>query len=64
MHELVASEPGRGPPRRATIHAFFNREHFMPMVRVVEYEQASPEVRSVYDDIMAVRGSNWVNNFW
>jgi len=36
----------------------------MPMVRVVEYEQASPEVRSVYDDIMAVRGSNWVNNFW
>jgi AhpD family alkylhydroperoxidase len=31
---------------------------------MVEYQQASPEVRCVYDDIMAVRGSNWVNNFW
>ena len=36
----------------------------MPMVRMVEYQQASPEVKCVYDDIMAVRGSNWVNNFW
>lgn len=36
----------------------------MPMVRMVEYEQASPEVKAVYDDIMAARGSNWVNNFW
>jgi AhpD family alkylhydroperoxidase len=36
----------------------------MPMVRMVEYPQASPEVKAVYDDIMATRGSNWVNNFW
>src|SRR5690349_23108968 len=32
--------------------------------RMVEYEDASPEVRAVYDDIMATRGTDWVNNFW
>ena len=36
----------------------------MPMVKMVEYSQASPEVKAVYDDIMTTRGSNWVNNFW
>lgn len=30
----------------------------------VEYEAAGPEVRAVYDDIMATRKSDWVNNFW
>ncbi len=36
----------------------------MPMVKMVEYSQASPEVKAVYDDIMVTRNSNWVNNFW
>ena len=36
----------------------------MPISRFVEYEDASPEVRAVYDDIMASRGVNWINNFW
>ena len=36
----------------------------MPMVKMVEYPQAPPEVKAVYDDIMATRGSDWVNNFW
>jgi AhpD family alkylhydroperoxidase len=31
---------------------------------MVEYTDASPEVRAVYDDIMAVRGTDWINNFW
>ena len=31
---------------------------------LVEYADASPEVRAVYDDIMATRQTNWVNNFW
>jgi AhpD family alkylhydroperoxidase len=31
---------------------------------MVEYENASPEVKAVYDDIMAARSTNWVNNFW
>ena len=30
----------------------------------VEYAQASPEVRAVYDDIKATRGVPDVNNFW
>ncbi|KGM32087.1 carboxymuconolactone decarboxylase family protein [Inquilinus limosus] len=31
---------------------------------LVEYEEASPEVRAVYDDIMATRRIDRVNNFW
>ncbi len=31
---------------------------------MIEYEAASAEVRAVYDDIMATRGTDWVNNFW
>jgi AhpD family alkylhydroperoxidase len=30
----------------------------------IEYEAASPEVREVYDDIMAMRKTDWVNNYW
>ncbi len=36
----------------------------MQMTPMVEYADASPEVRAVYDDIMATRKSDWVNNFW
>jgi len=34
------------------------------LVRIIEYSQASPEVKVVYDDIMKTRGTDWVNNFW
>jgi AhpD family alkylhydroperoxidase len=30
----------------------------------IEYAQASAEVRAVYDDIMATRKTDWVNNYW
>lgn len=30
----------------------------------IEYGAASPEVRAVYDDIMATRKTDWINNFW
>jgi AhpD family alkylhydroperoxidase len=30
----------------------------------IEYKDASPEVRAVYDDIMTTRNTDWVNNFW
>jgi AhpD family alkylhydroperoxidase len=33
-------------------------------VNLIEYDDASAEVQSVYDDIMSTRDSNWVNNFW
>jgi AhpD family alkylhydroperoxidase len=36
----------------------------MSMVKMVEYADASPEARAVFDDIMATRKSDWVNNFW
>lgn len=31
---------------------------------LIEYADASPEVKAVYDDIMATRKTDWVNNFW
>ena len=36
----------------------------MATVRMVEYENAKPEVRAVYDDIMQSRGIERVPNFW
>ena len=30
----------------------------------IEYNDASQEVRAVYDDIMATRKTDWINNFW
>jgi AhpD family alkylhydroperoxidase len=36
----------------------------MATVKLIEYEEASPAVREVYDDIMATRGIDWINNFW
>ena len=36
----------------------------MSLAALIEYEQASPEVRAVYDEIMALRKTDWVNNFW
>jgi len=35
-----------------------------PIMPLVEYEDASDEVRAVYDDIKATRKVEWVNNFW
>ncbi|CAG0950300.1 MAG: carboxymuconolactone decarboxylase family protein [Rhizobiaceae bacterium] len=34
------------------------------IVPLVEYEDAPPAVRAVYDDIMKTRGTDWINNFW
>lgn len=36
----------------------------MSLVRIIEYADASPEVKVVYDDIMKTRGVDWINNFW
>jgi AhpD family alkylhydroperoxidase len=30
----------------------------------IEYHDACAEVRAVYDDIMATRKTDWVNNYW
>jgi AhpD family alkylhydroperoxidase len=34
------------------------------MAGIIEYADASPAVREVYDDIMATRQTDFVNNFW
>jgi AhpD family alkylhydroperoxidase len=34
------------------------------LVKIIEYAEASPEVKVVYDDIMKTRGVEWINNFW
>lgn len=34
------------------------------MSRLIEYADAAPEVRAVFDDIKATRGVPDVNNFW
>ncbi|MDM8167543.1 MULTISPECIES: carboxymuconolactone decarboxylase family protein [Roseovarius] len=36
----------------------------MATVTLITDEEASPEVRAVFDDIRTTRGSDFVNNFW
>src|SRR6185437_1140116 len=45
------------PPRAAILEC-------MATLGLIEYDAASPEVREVYDDIMATRKTDWINNFW
>jgi AhpD family alkylhydroperoxidase len=39
-------------------------ETLMSTFGLIECKDASPEVRAVYDDIMATRKTDWINNFW
>ena len=36
----------------------------MATQRLIEYDDAVPEVRAVYDDILATRKTDYINNFW
>jgi AhpD family alkylhydroperoxidase len=36
----------------------------MATLGLIEYRDASPEVRAVYDNIMATREVDWISNFW
>jgi AhpD family alkylhydroperoxidase len=36
----------------------------MATLGLIEHSDASPDVRAVYDDIMATRQTDWINNFW
>src|SRR6202161_1334108 len=40
------------------------QENSMSIFGLIEYADASPEVRAVYDDIKATRNIDWINNFW
>ena len=36
----------------------------MATLGLIEYQDAPPAVRAVYDDIMATRQTDYINNFW
>jgi AhpD family alkylhydroperoxidase len=36
----------------------------MATLRLIEYADAGPEARAVYDDIMETRQTDYINNFW
>jgi AhpD family alkylhydroperoxidase len=36
----------------------------MATLGLVEYADAGPEVRAVYDEIMTLRKTDYINNFW
>ena len=36
----------------------------MATLPFIEYADATPEVRAVYDDFMALRQTDYINNFW
>jgi AhpD family alkylhydroperoxidase len=36
----------------------------MAIFGLIEYDDASPEVRAVYDDIRRTRETDYINNFW
>jgi len=36
----------------------------MATLGLIEYKDASPEVRAVYDDILSTRKTDYINNFW
>lgn len=36
----------------------------MATTRLIDYAEASPAVRAIYDDIRATRKSDFINNFW
>jgi AhpD family alkylhydroperoxidase len=42
----------------------YDHTELMATLGLVEYQNASPEVRAVYDDIMATRNTDYINNFW
>jgi len=33
-------------------------------MNLIEYDNATPEVRAIYDDIMRTRNVDWISNFW
>jgi len=36
----------------------------MATLGLIEYQNGTAEVRAIYDDIMATRRTDWINNFW
>jgi AhpD family alkylhydroperoxidase len=61
----VAKATGHFMSRAASVGPRTDGQKLMGVRREpIEYADASLEVRAVYDDIMATRRTDWVNNFW
>src|SRR5881227_2046116 len=66
------SPPKSRPPRtlRSPQASDLLRDSAYPMetpmatLGLIEYADANPDVRAIYDDIMATRKTDWINNFW
>ena len=60
MADILANES------RATswVEILFSSRERYGNLRTYQYDDASPEVRAVYDDIMTTRKTDWINNFW
>lgn len=54
-------KPACGRQAAATLGA---EENDMSTFGLIEYRDASPQVRAIYDDIMTTRKTDWINNFW
>ncbi|MGA4668692.1 carboxymuconolactone decarboxylase family protein [Propionibacteriaceae bacterium Y1923] len=39
-------------------------EQYSPMLPLISDEDASPEVKAVFDDIRETRNTDFINNFW
>jgi hypothetical protein len=62
---LVALDHGEFPKTAGWNRISGPRHRDSPMrPALIEYAEASPRVRAVFDDIMKTRGTDWVNNFW
>jgi AhpD family alkylhydroperoxidase len=59
---FILQQPGRTPILSGEIDIPLEVE--MATLGLVEYNDASAEVRAVYDDIMATRKVDRINNFW
>src|SRR5882672_4812408 len=46
------------------LNLIFFLEPSMSTLGLIEYPNASAEVKAVYDDIMTTRKTDWINNFW
>src|SRR6267378_3354877 len=64
--QLHSALPSRGrfllPSWKLCMQRFW--ETLMATFGLIEYQDAAAEVRAVYDDIMATRKIDWINNFW
>jgi len=71
VSEPLFGEPkDLGEPRESIVRLarFLINVHregkIMSTLGLIEYKDASPEVRAVYDDIRATRKTDFINNFW